>query len=64
MKFRILVPALAAVAILAAGCAQQRGPANKALEAVESSLKDIRDDAAKYAPEGLKSVDAQVGTPA
>ena len=60
MKIRFLVPALAAVAMFATGCAQQRGPANKALEAVESSLKDIRDDAAKYAPEGLKSVDAQV----
>lgn len=60
MRFRILVPALAAVAMLATGCAQQRGPANKALESVENSLKDIRDDAAKYAPEGLKSVDAQI----
>lgn len=60
MKFRYVLPALAAVAMLAAGCAQQRSPANKALESVENSLKDIRDDAAKYAPEGLKSVDAQL----
>ena len=60
MKFRILLPALAAVAMLASGCAQQRGPANKALESVEDSLKNIRDDAQKYAPEGLKAVDAQV----
>ena len=60
MKFRYVLPALAAVAMLATGCAQQRAPANKALESVENSLKDIRDDAAKYAPEGLKSVDAQL----
>jgi hypothetical protein len=60
MKLRYVLPALAAVAMLAAGCAQQRSPANKALESVENSLKDIRDDAAKYAPEGLKSVDAQL----
>jgi hypothetical protein len=60
MKFRFLLPALAAVAMLASGCAQQRGPANKALESVEDSLKNIRDDAQKYAPEGLKAVDAQV----
>lgn len=60
MKFRILLPAFAAVAMLASGCAQQKGPANKALESVEDSLKNIRDDAQKYAPEGLKAVDAQV----
>jgi hypothetical protein len=60
MKFRFFLPALAAVAMLASGCAQQRGPANKALESVEDSLKNIRDDAQKYAPEGLKAVDAQV----
>ena len=60
MRFRYLLPALAAVAMLASGCAQQRGPANKALESVEDSLKNIRDDAQKYAPEGLKAVDAQV----
>jgi hypothetical protein len=60
MKFRVLLPALAVVAMIASGCAQQRGPANKALESVEDSLKNIRDDAQKYAPEGLKAVDAQV----
>jgi len=60
MKLRFVLPALAAIAMLASGCAQQRDPANKALEAVEDSLKNVRDDAAKYAPEGLKSVDAQL----
>jgi len=60
MKFRYVLPALAAVAMLASGCAQQRGPANKALETVEESLKNVRADAEKYAPEGLKSVDAQL----
>jgi ASC-1-like (ASCH) protein len=60
MKLRFALPALAAIAMLASGCAQQRGPANKALESVEDSLKNVRDDAEKYAPEGLKSVDAQL----
>jgi hypothetical protein len=60
MKFRFVLPALAAVAMLASGCAQQRGPANKALESVEDSLKNVRDDAQKYAPDGLKSVEAQL----
>jgi outer membrane lipoprotein-sorting protein len=51
---------LAAAALLVtAGCAQQKAPANKALDAIEASLKDVRDDAAKYAPDGLKGVEAQ-----
>jgi len=51
---------LAAAALLVtAGCAQQKAPANKALESIEASLKDVRDDAAKYAPDGLKGVEAQ-----
>ena len=60
MKFRFVLPALAAIAMLASGCAQQRAPANKALEAVEDSLKNVRDDAQKYAPDGLKSVESQL----
>jgi hypothetical protein len=52
---------LAAVALLVtAGCAQQKAPANKALESIEASLKDVRDDAAKYAPDGLKGVESQL----
>jgi hypothetical protein len=60
MRIGILFPALVAIAMLATGCAQQRGPANKALESVQNSLNDIRDDAQKYAPDGLKSVEAQI----
>jgi hypothetical protein len=57
---KILV-ALAATALLAAGgCAQQKSPANKALESIETSLKDVRADAAKYAPDGLKGVESQL----
>jgi hypothetical protein len=59
MRLGILFPAVIAATLLASGCAQQRAPANKALEAVETSLKDVRDDAAKYAPDGLKGVEAQ-----
>jgi hypothetical protein len=59
MRFSNVFLALAATALLATGCAQQKAPANKALDAIEASLKDVRDDAAKYAPEGLKGVEAQ-----
>jgi chromosome segregation ATPase len=52
---------LAAAALLVtAGCSQQKSPATKALAAVEASLAEVRDDAAKYAPEGLKGVESQV----
>jgi hypothetical protein len=59
MRFSNVFLALAAATLIATGCAQQKAPANKALDAIEASLKDVRDDAAKYAPEGLKGVEAQ-----
>jgi len=60
MRFSNLFLALAATTLIATGCAQQKAPATKALEAIESSLAEVRDDAAKYAPEGLKGVESQV----
>jgi chromosome segregation ATPase len=52
---------LAAAALLVtAGCAQQKAPATKALAAIEASLAEVKDDAAKYAPEGLKGIESQV----
>jgi len=52
--------ALAATSLLlAGGCAKQKAPATKALESVETSLNAVKDDAAKYAPDGLKGVEAQ-----
>jgi hypothetical protein len=59
MRISNLLLALAAATLLATGCAQNRAPANKALDNIEASLKDVRDDAAKYAPDGLKGVEAQ-----
>lgn len=59
MRISNLFVAVAAAAMLITGCAQQRGPANEALDKIEASLKDVKEDAAKYAPEGLKGVEAQ-----
>jgi HAMP domain-containing protein len=59
MKVSTLFVAAAAAAMLITGCAQQRGPANEALDKIEASLKEVKEDAAKYAPEGLKGVEAQ-----
>ncbi len=43
-----------------AGCAKQREPAQDALEKIEASIKNFKDDAAKYAPDGLKGVETQL----
>ena len=59
MRISNMFVAVAAAAMLITGCAQQRGPANEALDKIEASLKDVKEDAAKYAPEGLKGVEAQ-----
>jgi HAMP domain-containing protein len=59
MRISQLMLALAASTMLMAGCAKQRGPANEALERIEASLEELRDDAKKYAPDGLKGVETQ-----
>lgn len=60
MRISNALLAMAAATLLITGCAQNRAPANKALDGIEASLKDVRDDAAKYAPEGLKGVEGQL----
>jgi hypothetical protein len=60
MRIAKMMLALAAGAMLMTGCAKQREPANDALEKIEASLKDIKEDAAKYAPDGLKGVETQL----
>jgi hypothetical protein len=59
MKFTNVLLAVAAATLLMTGCAKQRGPANEALDKIEASLKDVREDAQKYAPDGLKGVESQ-----
>lgn len=59
MKVAKMLLALAAATVIATGCAKQREPAHDALEKIEKSLENVKADAAKYAPEGLKGVEAQ-----
>ena len=59
MRIPNIMLAIAATALLATGCAQQKAPATKALDQIEATLKDVKDDAAKYAPDGLKGVESQ-----
>jgi chromosome segregation ATPase len=60
MHISKFVLALAAATLLVTGCAKNKAPASKALESIETSLAEVRTDAAKYAPEGLKGVESQV----
>jgi hypothetical protein len=60
MRISNALLAMAAATLLITGCAQNRAPADKALDAIEASLKDVRDDAARYAPDGLKGVESQL----
>jgi HAMP domain-containing protein len=60
MKISNLVLALAAATVMMTGCAKQKGPANEALEKIEASLAEVKDDAARYAPDGLKGVESQL----
>jgi len=60
MQISKFVLALAAASLLVTGCARNKAPATKALEAIETSLAEVRDDAAKYAPDGLKGVESQI----
>src|SRR3954467_10315325 len=59
MRISQIALALCATALLVTGCAKNSGAAKDALDKVHSSLEAVKDDAKKYAPEGLKGVEAQ-----
>lgn len=52
--------AFAAATLLITGCSQNRNAANESLDKIEASLEDVRDDARRYAPDGLKGVETQL----
>lgn len=54
--------ALVAVALLAAGCANQKEPANRAVADLEASISSVRDDAAKYASSELQQAEATLAS--
>jgi len=59
MRTRLLLAACAAT-LLFSGCAKHQMEAKKDIDKIEDSLKDIRADAERYAPDGLKSVESQL----
>ena len=57
MLKRTLSLAAVALLVLGAGCANQKEPAAAAVQSVESSLAEVRDDASKFAKEQLESTE-------
>jgi hypothetical protein len=53
--------AASAAAMLMLACSSQEAPAEQAIAKIDTSLETIHDTAAKYTPDTLKSVEAQVG---
>jgi hypothetical protein len=58
MRIARVFLAIAAVTLLATGCARQKDEATKALTAVETSVTALKDDAEKYAPDAYKGVES------
>lgn len=57
LKRSLLITAVAMLA-LAAGCANQKGPATKALADAEAAIAAFKDDAARLLPSDLSSVES------
>ena len=60
IKSKWLVASVTALIIF--GCASQKEPAEQAVANINEALGSVHDAAAKYAPDGLQSVEAQVAT--
>jgi hypothetical protein len=62
MMKKASVLAACAALLLAAGCASQKEPATKAIADAEAALAGFRDDAAKYLPDDLQSVEGTIAS--
>jgi len=60
MRISSLMLSLCAATLLITGCAKNQMQAKKDVDKIEDSIKDIRTDAQRYAPDGLKSIDSQI----
>src|SRR5689334_24896841 len=58
MKISSVILSMCAATLLVTGCAKNQMPAKKAVDQIEDSLKDVRADAERYAPDGLKGVES------
>lgn len=60
MRISSVILALCAATLLVTGCAKNQGAAKEAVENIEKTLAEVKEDAKRYAPDGLKSVEAQL----
>ena len=60
MRVSSLILSLCAATLLIAGCAKNQHAAKEAVDKIESSLAEVKDDAQRYAPDGLKSIETQL----
>src|SRR5688572_19019981 len=60
MRFSSLILSLCAATLLIAGCAKNQHAAKEAVDKIESSLAEVKEDAQRYAPDGLKSIESQL----
>lgn len=60
MRISSFVLSLCAATLLISGCARNQQEAKKTVDSIEESIKDIRADAERYAPDGLKSIETQL----
>jgi hypothetical protein len=51
---------LALAAVLVAGCANQKAPAEQAVAGAETALAAVRDNAQKYVPDQLQAIESQL----
>ncbi len=61
MKKPMFLAVVAAV-LLVAGCASQKEPATQAIAAAERALDAVKQDAAKFVPNDLRSVESTIGS--
>jgi chromosome segregation ATPase len=58
MHFAKVILGLAAVLLLATGCARQKDEATKALNAIETSVTSLKEEGTKFAPEAYQGVES------
>lgn len=62
MRIPALILALGASALIAAGCARDKEPAQNAVASAETALNQVRPQAQQFAPEHLKDVEGELAT--
>ena len=60
IRVNAVLSGLAAGAVILGGCASKEEPARNAVNTVETNLSQVRDDAAKFAPDALESAQTKV----